>query len=245
MAPSSLLIGGAVGGLAIAAAGPGGIIVGALAWLVVTGRKLRRKSAVLRGGSVPNQIDPFAVSDPWRSSVMRAISAQARFERAVASTARGALRDRLASIREKVQEAVQQSWSIAVQGDQLDDAIRELDVRGQQVELRDADAEVQSNRDPSRTETLQARYTAVRSQLESAQRLVDLSQSTEDRLEKLNAQLDELVVRGIELSVTGSAEDLTDLGAGVDSVLAEMEAVRQAMNETSSRRAPTAMPSAG
>ena len=244
MSPSSLLVGGAVGGLAIAALGPAGIILGAIAWLGVTSRKLRPKE-VLRGQAAPKRIDPFAVSDPWRASVMSAMSAQMRFDRAVDSTAKGPLRERLSGIRDKVREAVDQCWTIAVQGDQLDDAIRELDVRKQAADLKASEEALRRNPDANRVESLQARRDAIHSQLESANRLVDLSQSTEDRLRKLNAQLDELVVRGIELSVTGSTDDLTDLGLGVDSVLTEMEAVRQAMTETSriSRGQPAHLPS--
>jgi hypothetical protein len=246
MSPTSLLVGGAVGGLAIAAAGPVGIVAGAIAWLYVTSRKLRPRE-VLRGAAAPKRIDPFAVSDPWRASVMSAMGAQMRFDRAVDSTNKGALRDRLASIRDKVGEAVNQCWSIAVQGDQLDDAIRELDVRKQANDLRTSEEMLGRNQDPARVSSLEARRDAIRSQLESANRLVDLSQSTEDRLRQLNAQLDELVVRGIELSVTGSTEDLNDLGIGVDSVLSEMEAVRQAMNETNriSRNRGAQLPETG
>jgi hypothetical protein len=231
MSPSSLLLGGAVGGIAIAAAGPGGLVAGVAAWLFATTRKLKPKE-VLRGASAPKRIDPFAINDPWRASVMNAMGAQMRFDRAVDSTSKGALRERLAGIRDKVGEAVEQCWTIAVQGDQLDDAIRELDVRDQANNLKIAEEQIRRNSDPNRVGSLEARRDAIRSQLESANRLVELSQSTEDRLRQLNAQLDELVVRGIELSVTGSSEDLTDLGIGVDSVLTEMEAVRQAMTET-------------
>lgn len=232
MSPASLLIGGAVGGLAIAAAGPIGLVAGAAAWLFATSRKLRPRE-VLRGAAAPKRIDPFAIGDPWRSSVMNAVGAQMRFDRAVDSTSKGPLRDRLAAIRDKVGEAVEQCWTIAVQGDQLDDAIRELDVRKQAGDLQIAEEQIRRNSDPTRSASLHARRDAIRSQLESANRLVEMSQSTEDRLRQLNAQLDELVVRGIELSVTGSTEDLNDLGTGVDSVLSEMEAVRQAMSETS------------
>jgi hypothetical protein len=231
MSPSSLLLGGAVGGIAIAAAGPVGLVAGVAAWLFATTRKLKPKE-VLRGASAPKRIDPFAINDPWRASVMNAMGAQMRFDRAVDSTSKGALRERLAGIRDKVGEAVEQCWTIAVQGDQLDDAIRELDVRDQANNLKIAEEQIRRNSDPNRVGSLEARRDAIRSQLESANRLVELSQSTEDRLRQLNAQLDELVVRGIELSVTGSSEDLTDLGIGVDSVLTEMEAVRQAMTET-------------
>jgi hypothetical protein len=246
MSPSSLLLGGAVGGLAIAAGGPVGLVAGVAAWLFATTRKLKPKE-VLRGASAPKRIDPFAINDPWRASVMNAMGAQMRFDRAVDSTSKGALRERLAGIRDKVGEAVEQCWTIAVQGDQLDDAIRELDVRDQANNLKIAEEQIRRNSDPNRVGSLEARRDAIRSQLESANRLVELSQSTEDRLRQLNAQLDELVVRGIELSVTGSSEDLNDLGLGVDSVLTEMEAVRQAMTETNriSRGPASTAPQAG
>ena len=231
--PSSLLIGGAVAGIAVAAAGPIGLIAGAVAWIAVTLRKLRPKE-VLRGQAAPATIDAFSIGDPWRRSVQSAQQSQGRFERAVQSTAKGPLRDKLNEISFRVRDAVNECWTIAVKGDQLDDAIRDLDVRAKTVDFQTAEQNLRSNLDPSRSESLGARRDSLHSQLESASRLVELSQRTEDRLAKLNAQLDELVARGIELSVSAAAgDDVGDLGAGVDAVVMEMEALRRAMEETS------------
>ncbi len=233
MSPTSLLVAGAIGGVTIAAAGPIGLVAGGVAWLAMTLRRLRPKE-VLRGQLAPTTIDPFAIGDPWRRSVISAQQSQGRFERAVQSTAKGPLRDKLRDISARVHDAVNECWTIAVKGDQLDDAIRDLDVRTKNGEYQQAEATLRSNRDPSRAASLEARRDSLMSQLESAQRLVDLSQRTEDRLAKLNAQLDELVARGIELSVSSATgDDVGDLGAGVDAVVLEMEALRRAMEETS------------
>jgi hypothetical protein len=233
MSPLALLVAGAVGGVAIAAAGPVGLFAGVAAWAVVASRKLRPQQ-VLRGQVAPSTIDPFAISDPWRRSVIAAQQSQLRFQRAVQSTAKGPLRDRLRDVQGRIDQAVQESWTIAVKGDQLDDAIRDLDVRSKNAEYQAAEQTVRSNRDPSRVASLEARRDSLRSQLESASRLVELSQRTEDRLVKLNAQLDELVARGIELSVSSATgDDVGDLGAGVDAVVNEMEALQRAMEETS------------
>ena len=56
----------------------------------------------------------------------------------------------------------------------------------------------------------------------------------------LDARLDESVARAIELSVSlDDAEGLAGLGADVESVVSEMEALRQALEETSGEQRAT------
>jgi hypothetical protein len=58
-----------------------------------------------------------------------------------------------------------------------------------------------------------------------------VSTDARDRLRLLDARLDELVARAVELSVSGSASAITGLGDDVDSLVTEMEALRQALEE--------------
>jgi hypothetical protein len=70
-----------------------------------------------------------------------------------------------------------------------------------------------------------------------------------DRLRLLDARIDETVTRTIELSVTQTdVEALAGLGAEVDSIVGDMEALRQAVDETraAGRTAPpTTLPDTG
>ena len=61
---------------------------------------------------------------------------------------------------------------------------------------------------------------------------------TRDRLRLLNAQMDEAVARAYELSVQASdVADLSGLGNEVDSLVLEMEALRQGLEEAGGQAA--------
>ncbi len=231
--PSSLLLAGAVGGLAVAASGTVGLVFGVGAWVVATLLKLKRAGA-------PNisrtalRIDPFAVGEPWREHVQSALGAKLRFDRLVQSTSSGPLRERLGSIADRVNEGVNEVWTIAQRGHRLRISIDDLQIDQVRAELRAADQAIQRNSDASRAATLQATRDSLRSQLDSAERLAAKGVSTIDRLRELDAKLDELVARGTELSIAGSDDAFDDLRSDVDAVVQEMEALRRGMEETSS-----------
>lgn len=229
--PSSLLVAGAVGGLAIAAAGPIGLAAGVVAWLATTLFRLRPKRAASRVSTT--RIDPFAIGEPWRRYVQSAQQAKLRFDRAVQSTESGPLRVRLAEVGGRVEDALQECWTIALKANQLDGAIRDLNMTGIHQELADAKLSATKNTDPNRSATLESTVRSVESQLASATRMASSVTATEDRLRQLDAQLDELVARGIELSTSATtADDFGTLGVDVDNVVTGMEALRQAMEET-------------
>jgi hypothetical protein len=80
---------------------------------------------------------------------------------------------------------------------------------------------------------------ALEAQLGTAQRMDGVIVDTRDRLRLLDARLDEAVTRAIELSVRGQrTEELGSLSDDVDSLVGEMESLRQALDETD---APTAV----
>ena len=224
--PSGILLAGAgasaaiVLGLPIAAAAG----LGALAWL-------GRVALAIPRPAKGERIDPFTLGEPWRHFVRDALQAQARYNRSIASAAPGPLRERLVEIGARIEEGVEECWRIAKRGDDLDEALHHLDADQVVRELAEAE------RDPT---TLPGTLEALRAQVESAQRLDRTAVSARDRLRLLNARLDEAVARAIELSVgTGSTVQLGGLGTDVDNLVAEMESLRQALEETGG---PTALP---
>ena len=221
--PTGILLAGAGAAVGIATGLP--IVVaagiGLLAW---AGRVAVAIPRHPRG----ERIDPFTLDDPWRKFVQAALQSQARYARAASSTAPGPLRDRLAEIGSRLDDGVQECWRIAKHGQALMEALGQLDV----AEVRRELAEVEGADGPSATRTAEA----LRAQLASAERMGAVAEDARDRLRLLDARLDEAVARAIELSVgAGDDAQLTGLGSDVDSLVAEMEALRQALEETGGR----------
>lgn len=233
-APSAILLAGAATAAAILAGAPLAMaaVAGAVAWAA-------RVYAALPKQARPPRIEPGRLRDPWRSFVRDALEAAARFERAVRTTQPGPLRDRLAEVGARIAAGVRECWAIAQRGDQLAAAVRELKTDGIRREL--AEAEAEARRHPDRPE-LEAAARSLREQLASAERLAAVARDTADRLRRLNAQLDEAVARAVELSLNVSdLSGLDPLGTSVESVVGELEALRQALDEAGAgpRRAQT------
>lgn len=226
MSPLGILLAGAgtaagiLFGLPIAAAAA----VGAAAYGV------RVAAAIPRPARGPD-IDPFALKEPWRHFVQDAQQARNRFQAAVNGTRAGPLRERLQEIGARVETGVEEVWRVACQGHAFERALGHLDVRRTAAELE----RVEANRgQPWAAGTnLDRTAEALRSQLASAERMYATVRQAGDTLQLLNAQLDESVARAIELSVTAQdVSDLEALGSDVESVVQEMEALRQALEET-------------
>jgi hypothetical protein len=209
---------GAAVGVATGLGVVGAIGLGALAW---GGRVV---AAIPRGDKHSTRIDPFALSEPWRGYVQGSLAAQARFERTVEATPKGPLRIHLADIGTRLEQGVEEVWLVASRGDDIDGGLATLDVRQAQAELARLDHE------PAGSHTAATRD-ALAAQVATAARMQAVSTDARDRLRLLDARLDELVARAVELSVSGSASAITGLGDDVDSLVTEMEALRQALEE--------------
>jgi len=227
--PSAIVLAGAgaavaiVGGLPLLAAAG----VGAAAWAARVAFALPRRKKV-------DRIDPFRLSEPWKLFVRDAQEAQARFDRTVERMQPGPLQDRLRDVGTRLADGVRECWRIACQGDELQEAYQQLDVKTVQAELNQLEAEKQASRgDANHVASIDRAIGAVRSQLSSAKRIGDVAQDASDRLKVLNAQLDEAVARAVELSVhADSVTDVAPLGADVDSLVSELESVREGLEET-------------
>jgi hypothetical protein len=218
--PSSILLAGAGFSVGIIAGAP--VVGAALGVGAVTARVL---AAVPRQPRRPG-INPRELDEPWRTLMEEILDAGRRFDTAVTGLREGPLRDRLGHLRSRLDSAVDESWRIATAGQSLTAARRQIDTARIVAELRAAEA---GPRTPRSDQTIGA----IRAQLGAAERLDRTIADTHDRLRLLDARIDETVTRTVELSVSQTdLQALTGLGDEIDSILDDMEALRQAVEET-------------
>ena len=222
MSPSGLLLAGAgmsaaiLGGLPIVAAA----VIGAGVWAVRVAAAIPK-----RDKKGPSRRELSNLGDPWRRYVQDARIAQAQFATAVKQTKPGPLQDRLASVSRRIDDGVNECWNIAVRGQSLDMARMTLDVPRINQELAEC-----ATYPPS--PSVDATRHALQSQLETAHRLETVATDAQTRLRLLNAQLDEAVAQAVELSVHGTdTSDLQSLAGSVDTVVGDLEALRQGLEE--------------
>jgi len=180
-------------------------------------------------GPARQHVDPFALSEPWRQFVQSAQRSRKALADTLDGISPGPLRERLTGIAERLERAVEESWTIAKRGDEIDAAVNRIDP----VRLR-ANLQALQGQSAAGNESLDAATASVASQLESADRLKALSADTANRLRLSQARLDELVARAAEVSV--GAKDTDTYEHDVDELVIELEAVRQAVAETDQAR---------
>jgi hypothetical protein len=159
--------------------------------------------------------------------VEEARSAKQRYDRVVADLEPGPMRDRLASVGARLEDGVRESWRISRHGHEITDALSRLDTVSAQTQLAELRA---SARTQPPTAATQRTIASLEAQIESARRMHAVADDARDRLRLLDARLDELVARAVEVSV-GTA-DSTMLGNDVDELVVELEALRMAVEET-------------
>lgn len=216
-----------------------GVAIGVGAWLVgAPALPAAVVGAIAYGGSVlaamPKgvarpQIDPFALSEPWRQLMQGAQGAGRRLRQTVDATADGPLKSRLGTIADDLERGLAEAWEVARRGDEIDDAVRRLDPTALRSKL--ATLEQQAGSDPS--PDLAAAIGSVRGQLEAADRLKAQSAETAGRLRLVQTRLDELVARASEVRI--GAVDTDRYAHDVDDLVVQLEALRQAVEETRER----------
>lgn len=226
MSPSALLLAGAgasaaiLGGLPIAAAA----VAGGLGYLARVAFAVPRKAAA-------DRIQPHRVSEPWRRFVVDAQQARARFDKTVRQCQDGPIKERLTAIGRRIGDGETECWRIAKQGDVLQRALQSLDRDVVERELSDVAAEM---RDASgaRRDSLKRTRDALVAQQQSYERIASVWEDARNRLQVLNAQLDEAVARAVELSVkTSDLDALNPLTNDVDSLVGELESLRAGLEE--------------
>ena len=219
--PSAILLAGGGAAVAIVAGLPivAAAGLGALAWA-------GRVAFSIPRAPKREHIDPFALAEPWRGFVRAALQAQARFDRTVQSAKAGPLRERLAEIGERVQTGVSESWQVANRAQEISNAVGQLDTNEARTELAALEQDTSKSESRARTEE------SLRAQISSAERMDAIVRDARDRLRLLDARLDEAAARAVELSVEASDEGMLGLSSDVDNVVTDMEALRQALEET-------------
>jgi hypothetical protein len=226
LSPSAIILAGAGASAAIL----GGLPVVAAAAVGAAAYAARVAFAIPR--STDQHIDLGRLHQPWRQFVAEALDAERRYKRACAGALPGPLRDRLTEIGHRIGTGVQESYRIALRGQELEGALQQLDdprsVRVQLDEARRAGA------DQRLLQSLQA-------QIDSTDRITRVAGDARERLRLLDARLDEAVARAVEMSLQADdVGDLGPLGSDVDALVTDMEALRQALDETGSARTITA-----
>ena len=194
----------------------GGVIaVGVTVGLVTSMRSDRRST-----------FDPFTVGEPWRQFVQSATRSGTKLHQTIDGASDGPLRARMESIAARLDDGLGETWEIARRGDQIDDTIRRLDPTALRSKLATL---LGQETDPPNPD-VDAAISSVRSQLESVERLELESKKTADRLRLTQTRLDELVSRAAEVSI--GAGDTDAYEHDVDDLVIELEALRQAVDET-------------
>jgi hypothetical protein len=224
-APSSILLAGVGASLAIATGLPLVVapVAGVAAWAA-------RVLLAVPKDEPADRIDPFSIPEPWRAAVVEALKAQVRFDQAVAATEPGPIRTRLEAIGARIDDGVGEVGRIARRGAQLVAARAAVDADDAAKALAKLEQDAAEAAPGSRMERAAE---ALRAQVATAGRLDALVEDAKAQLLVLDARLDESVARAIELSVrVDDADALVDVGADVDGLVDEMEALRQALEET-------------
>ena len=125
---------------------------------------------------------------------------------------------------------MQECWRVARHGDALDEGVQSLELR--QVEYRLQQLRGTRPESPGAGESFDRTVEALEAQLASGRRLSEVATDARRRLEVLDARLDEAVARAVELSLSAAdVSDLSGLGADVDQLVDDMEALRQGLEE--------------
>ena len=93
------------------------------------------------------------------------------------------------------------------------------------------------------TEASDQTEAALAARLQSGRRIEAAARRATDRLQVVTAQLTEAVASAAEVSLgTTTPESADSLAANIDSVVAEIEALRRALEETAAAPTPGASP---
>jgi hypothetical protein len=220
--PGSILLCGAVAAVGIIAAGPavgGAMAVGAYAARVLASVPRRRAE---------QSIDPSRLRSPWRDYVQETQVAEARYAGVLRTAADGPLKDRLSQIGGRIHDGVREAWRIAQRGQALEDGLHQL----QPAEAERSLAQAQAEADRAPSDSNRQRVQSLQATVDTARRLQAVTRDAAERLRLLDARLDEAVARAVELSLSGDSGSLHGLDLDVDTLVGEMEALRQALEET-------------
>ena len=249
LSPTALALGAggtAIGLLASLPVAPV-VILGVAGW--AGGAALAAGRARRRRRPQPEQVDPFAVPEPWRGYVQAAVVARRKFDDSVDHTAPGPVQDRLRAIGARLAGSVQECWRVAHHGAALDAALHSLDPGSVSRQLQQVQAErhrllavADQAQPPSPAlEALSRTEEALATQLQTARRIEAVARRASDQLRVLTAKLDGAVAGAVEVALqAGDPAAAGELVGRLDAILAELESLRLALEETEGTAAGSA-----
>lgn len=221
-------------GIGLFVAGTGvGLIVGlplGVAVLVGLGAWGARVAAAMAPRTTAERIDPFTLHEPWRTFVQDALAARSRFREAVERTRPGPLQEALGDIANRLETGVRECWRIAQRGESLVESRRAIDTAALDRELAQAEGAAAGDPDDRVwSQTVQS----LKVQRATADRMDHVIDSARSELRLLDVRMGEAVVRALELSAQASAPAAAlGLSSDVDGMVTDLEALRQALEET-------------
>ncbi len=212
---------GAATGVLIGLGPIGAVVLGAVAFGVRVLAAVPAKNTSSIPPVAPRSLDP-----PWRGAMEQVQDSRRRFDDATRTLSEGPLRDRLDTVAEQLDVAVQEAWRIARAGQVLSRGRKQIDTTTITAELNHAR---QSPPSPRQADMV----AAMESQLASAARIDGTIADAYDRLRLLDARTDEVVARAVELSVSQSDPSAVGaLDSDVSGIVGELESLRLAIEET-------------
>jgi hypothetical protein len=169
-------------------------------------------------------VDPAAVSARFASAVAEAVEARRRFAAVLAGVREGPTRDRLVAAGSRLDAGVLAVWETAGRATQVERTLATLDPDRVTDEYKRAK---RSGSDPELEQVLALRFASV-------QRLLNALDDTDDRLRLLDARLGAAVAAAAEVALGAAGRGGADaLDAELDGVVAELDALRDALTELS------------
>ena len=188
-------------------------------------RRRRRRSpapGAPGAGDRLGHVDPAAVSPRFSAAVVAALDARRRYAEVLAGVRDGPVRQRLDDVGARLEAGVSSVWDIARRASQVERTLAALDPDRVTDEYKRAK---RAGDDPELEAVLAQRFGSV-------QRLLNTLDETDQRLQLLDARLGAAVAGAAEVALGATDAGGADrLGADLDGVVAELGALRAALDE--------------
>ena len=156
----------------------------------------------------------------FSGAVAEAVGARLRFRHVFEGLREGPLRDRLVELAPKVDDGVLAVWDTVQRAAEVERIATGLDAEGVLADFKRA------RRDPSTPPELLG---ALEDRFESVQRLLNVVDDVDRRLQLLDARLGAAVARAAEVAVVASGDSAVVLGEELDAVVSELGHLRDTM----------------
>jgi hypothetical protein len=213
------------------------VVLAVAGWAMGSGISFARARRRRRPAKATRK-DPYSLPQPWRQFVLDANDARTQLEQALSRWPPGPLLDRLSTVDARLGAGIDEVWQVANQGAATAALAARSDPSRISKQLQAVQAEraalIQAGHEPRRLGELDRSEAALAATLASARRLQSAAGAAQDRLRSLAAQLDGAVASVVEISLQlGDPNRAEDLSGTIDSLVAEVDSLRQALQEGS------------